>query len=225
MVAELRASLKPSPFKQPLSSRLDALGAVNSNKREGLTAIGGTYVCPCKKLGRGIRYIEICNLIRPTRYHGTGGVTASTCLMSGITLAIGHKFSLSSFWSDVRDSEATFVIYVGETARYLLSAPPSPLDKQHKVRCIHGNGLRPDVWTKFQERFGIPEVAEFFNSTEGMFGVTNWSKNHFGRDAVGHQGFIIRQLFKNKWVSLGTGHPGQSNPSITAILPMCYLNA
>ena len=106
--------------------------------------------------------------------------------MSGITLAIGRKFSLSSFWSDVRDSEATFVIYVGETARYLLSAPPSPLDKQHKVRCIHGNGLRPDVWTKFQERFGIPEVAEFFNSTEGMFGVTNWSKNQFGRDAVGY---------------------------------------
>jgi hypothetical protein len=57
------------------------------------------------------------------------------------------------------------LVYVGETARFLLSAPPSPLDKQHKVRLVFGNGLRPDVWGKFQERFGIPEVSEFFSST------------------------------------------------------------
>lgn len=86
---------------------------------------------------------------------------------------------------------------MGEAARYLLAAPPSPLDKQHKVRCMYGNGLRPDVWTKFQERFGVPEVYEFFTSTEGMLSLVNYSKGHYRANAVGYHGFIFRQIFRN----------------------------
>jgi len=29
------------------------------------------------------------------------------------------------------------------------------LDKKHSVRAAMGNGLRPDVWDRFKERFGI----------------------------------------------------------------------
>ena len=87
-------------------------------------------------------------------YHGTGGITMGVHMMSGASTAIGRKFSTSNFWKDVRDSQSTMMIYVGETARYLLSAPPSPDDKNHMIRLAYGNGLRPDVWAKFQERFG-----------------------------------------------------------------------
>ncbi|MCJ1481098.1 hypothetical protein MMC06_001254 [Schaereria dolodes] len=120
--------------------------------------------------------------------------------MAGISLAIGRKFSLSQFWNDVRESEATFFVYVGETARYLLAAPPSPLDKEHKIRCMHGNGLRPDVWAKFQERFGIPEVAEFFTATEGMFSLVSWCRGPYLVNTVGHHGLIMRRLFHNTYV-------------------------
>ena len=106
-------------------------------------------------------------------YHGTGGTTMICCLLTGVTLCIGRKFSVSRFWSDVRDSAATSFVYVGETARYLLAAPRSNLDKQHKVKVMYGNGLRPDVWRKFQDRFGIQRVGEFFNSTEGVFTLLN----------------------------------------------------
>ena len=133
-------------------------------------------------------------------YHGTGGINAMTNMMAGVSLAIGRKFSLSKFWADVCDSEATFFVYVGETARYLLAAPPSPLDKKHKIRCIHGNGLRPDVWAKFQERFNIPEVAEFFTATEGMLGLINWCRGPYLVNAVGHHGLILRRLFHNTYV-------------------------
>ncbi|KAL9119312.1 MAG: hypothetical protein Q9187_004133 [Circinaria calcarea] len=120
--------------------------------------------------------------------------------MSGISLAIGSKFSVSKFWSDICDSESTFFVYVGETARYLLAAPPSPLDKAHKIRCIHGNGMRPDVWAKFQERFNIPEVSEFFTSTEGMLTLFNWTRNPYGINAVGHHGLLLRLMLRNTWV-------------------------
>jgi acyl-CoA synthetase (AMP-forming)/AMP-acid ligase II len=109
-------------------------------------------------------------------YHGTGGVAAVTCMINGITLCIGKKFSASRFWDDIRDSDATAFVYVGETARYLLAAPDTGNDKKHKVRVMFGNGMRPDVWRRFKHRFGIDTIAEFFNSTEGVFGLLNLSR-------------------------------------------------
>lgn len=35
--------------------------------------------------------------------------------------------------------------YIGEMCRYVLATPPSPTDKQHKVRVVYGNGMRPTV--------------------------------------------------------------------------------
>lgn len=130
-------------------------------------------------------------------YHGTGGVTSISLMGNGITLCIGKKFSTSKFWGEVRDSKATWITYVGETARYLLAAPPSPLDQQHNVRSMYGNGLRPDVWKKFQERFNIPEIVEFFNSTEGVFSLVNFARGDHLAAAVGHHGFIVRRMTRD----------------------------
>ncbi|RFU31176.1 hypothetical protein B7463_g5166, partial [Scytalidium lignicola] len=133
-------------------------------------------------------------------YHGTGGIMAMNMMMSGVTLCIGKRFSTSKFWDDVRDSKATWITYVGETARYLLAAPPHPLDKEHNVRAMYGNGLRPDVWLKFRERFGVPEVVEFFNSTEGVFGLVTYARGDYFACTVGHHGAIIRHMTKGVYV-------------------------
>jgi acyl-CoA synthetase (AMP-forming)/AMP-acid ligase II len=133
-------------------------------------------------------------------YHGTGGVLAVNMMMTGVTLCIGKRFSTSKFWSEVHDSRATWITYVGETARYLLAAPPGPFDRDHQVRCMYGNGLRPDVWIKFRERFNVPEVVEFFNSSEGVFGLVNYCRGDFLAGCVGYQGAIMRQLCKNVMV-------------------------
>ena len=130
-------------------------------------------------------------------YHGTGGVLAVAMMMTGITLCIGKKFSTSKFWTEVRDSRATWITYVGETARYLLAAPPSPEDKNHQVRCMYGNGLRPDVWIKFRERFRVPEVAEFFSSSEGVFNLINYCRGDYLAASVGHHGLINRFIYRN----------------------------
>ncbi|MCJ1476151.1 hypothetical protein MMC13_004816 [Lambiella insularis] len=133
-------------------------------------------------------------------YHGTAGILALNCMLAGIAIAIAKKFSTSHFWQDVHDSGSTGIVYVGEAARYLLAAPPSPFECDHKLKRLYGNGLRPDVWTKFQARFNIPEVLEFFNSTEGMFGLYSYSKGPYQVDAVGHHGAILRYLFHHIYV-------------------------
>ncbi|KAI1490944.1 hypothetical protein F5X96DRAFT_511709 [Biscogniauxia mediterranea] len=125
-------------------------------------------------------------------YHGTGGISGMTQLLTGHVLCIAPKFSVSAFWDDVRASRATWFVYVGETLRYLLAAPLSPLDKQHSVRGIYGNGLRPDVWIPFRERFGIEIIHEFFNSTEGILPLDNSARGDFRAHSVGHHGLLER---------------------------------
>jgi acyl-CoA synthetase (AMP-forming)/AMP-acid ligase II len=133
-------------------------------------------------------------------YHGTGGINAMAQIMNGITVCVAPRFSVSGFWQDIRDSQATWFVYVGETLRYLLAAPESPRDKDHSVRGIYGNGLRPDVWKRFRDRFGIEKVLEFFNSTEGMLPLENPARGDFLAHAVGHHGAILRWKYRNLYV-------------------------
>lgn len=139
-------------------------------------------------------------------YHGTGGTVAVGCMISGVTLAIGRRFSVRNFWPDIHDSKANAFVYVGETARYLLAAPPSRLDKGHKLKAMYGNGMRPDVWTRFQERFDIPCVNEFFNSTEGMLSLLNVCRGPFHAAHVGHHGAIRRWQLHNVLVPVEIDH-------------------
>lgn len=127
-----------------------------------------------------------------------------TCLTKGSTAVIGRRFSTKTFWQDVRQHQATLIQYVGETCRYLLSAPPQldpisgeNLDRKHKVRLAFGNGLRPDVWERFKARFGIETIAEFYGSTEGPMAVWNLSSNSLTSGAVGRSG-LLTQLQPNK---------------------------
>jgi acyl-CoA synthetase (AMP-forming)/AMP-acid ligase II len=86
---------------------------------------------------------------------------------TGASLAIRRKFSASAYWSDCRDYGATALVYIGELPRYLLAATPGPGDRDHSVRAAVGVGLRPDLWTEFQERFGVPGIFETYAASEG----------------------------------------------------------
>ncbi|EST05602.1 AMP-dependent synthetase/ligase [Kalmanozyma brasiliensis GHG001] len=123
----------------------------------------------------------------------------SACLCSGSTVIIGRKFSARKYWDEVRKYDATVVQYIGEIARYLLAVPPSPLDKKHNVRMAYGNGMRPDVWEKFRERYGVRVISEFFASSEGNGALINYNTGPFGAGAVGRMGRvagIVRPDFK-----------------------------
>ncbi|ROT35256.1 isopenicillin n-CoA synthetase [Sodiomyces alkalinus F11] len=134
-------------------------------------------------------------------YHGTGGIAAMNDLMSGISIAVAPKFSLSRFWDDCIQSKSTVFVYVGELVRYLLSAPPSPNDRKHQIRLIWGNGLGPELWTKFQERFGVSDIGEFYASTEGVLTlVKHYRSPGFGIGAVGHHGWLLRRKFHKTYV-------------------------
>ncbi len=61
--------------------------------------------------------------------------------------------------------------YIGELCRYLVNAPQHPKERAHRLRLACGNGLQADIWEKFQQRFAIPRILEFYAATEGNFSL------------------------------------------------------
>ncbi|WP_017932625.1 long-chain-acyl-CoA synthetase [Robiginitomaculum antarcticum] len=107
-------------------------------------------------------------------YHATGGLCGVGCaLMKGGAVIVRPKFSASKFWEECTEYGATLFMYVGELCRFLLSAPPHPMERSHNIRFIIGNGLRPEVWPGFVSRFNIPNVIEFYGATEGNVSLIN----------------------------------------------------
>jgi fatty-acyl-CoA synthase len=107
-------------------------------------------------------------------YHSIGGVVATgAVLVSGGSVVIREKFSASEFWDDVVTWDCTLFQYIGELCRYLVNAPEHPRQGKHRLRLCCGNGLRADVWEKFQSRFEIPRILEFYAATEGNVSLYN----------------------------------------------------
>jgi citronellyl-CoA synthetase len=116
---------------------------------------------------------DVLYLALPLYHNNALTVAWASAVSGGAALAIRRKFSVSHFWDDVRKFRATAFVYIGELCRYLLNAPPSASDRNHSVRAICGNGLRPDIWKTFKARFGIDEVYEFYAASEGNIAFVN----------------------------------------------------
>jgi fatty-acyl-CoA synthase len=107
-------------------------------------------------------------------YHGESlFVGFAPAFRVGGTFASRRSFSASAFLDDVRRHRAVAFVYVGELCRYLLRQPPTAHDRDHLLRVAAGAGLRPDIWTAFQERFGIARIVEMYGATEGNVALQN----------------------------------------------------
>jgi fatty-acyl-CoA synthase len=107
-------------------------------------------------------------------YHSVGGIVAiGAMLVSGGSVVIREKFSASRFWPDIVQSQCTIFQYIGELCRYLTLTEPCGSERRHRLRLAVGNGLQADVWPGFRDRFGIPEILEFYAATEGNVTLYN----------------------------------------------------
>ena len=126
-------------------------------------------------------------------YHSTGGLCGvGAALLNGATLVLKRKFSASQFWDDMVRYGCTIFVYIGELCRYLVNHPPQDDERAHKLRLAFGNGLRPEVWAEFQDRFNVPEILEFYGSTEGNVSLFNFDGKP---GAVGRVPFYLKTRF------------------------------
>jgi fatty-acyl-CoA synthase len=131
-------------------------------------------------------------------YHATGGLCAlGAALLNGGSVFLRRKFSATHFWGEAIDEGCTMFVYIGELCRYLVNQPPSDEETRHKIRLAFGNGLRPDIWPVMKQRFHIPEILEFYGSTEGNVSMFNFD----GREgAIGRAPKWLRKRFNIRLV-------------------------
>ncbi|KAF1835496.1 long-chain fatty acid transporter-like protein [Decorospora gaudefroyi] len=134
-------------------------------------------------------------------YHGAAHALCTTpTIHAGSTMVLSRRFSHRTFWPEVAGSGATIIQYVGELCRYLLNGPTNPYERKHKVQIAWGNGLRPDVWERFRERFNIPIINELYAATDGLGAMFNRNAGPFTANCIGLRGLIWNWKFGHQEV-------------------------
>ena len=143
----------------------------------GTTGVPKAAICPNQKLMAASVNIKIAGYrINETDcmhnslplYHSTGlmlGICA--VIQAGASTFIKRKFSASSFWDEVQKYNTTALVYIGELCRYLANTDPTPAEQNNPLKVMVGNGLRPDVWDIFKNRFGVNRIVEIYGASEG----------------------------------------------------------
>ncbi|XP_028968982.1 long-chain fatty acid transport protein 4 [Galendromus occidentalis] len=135
------------------------------------------HMMPLKSSDRMYHYLPL--------YHIAGGVLGtSQSVLFGLSGAMAPKFSASTFWEDCIKYQCTVTQYIGEICRYLYNQAPKVTDNQHSIRLMFGNGLRPQLWMDFKNRFRIENLRELYGSTEGNANIINID------GTVGSVGFV-----------------------------------
>ncbi|MCH8858433.1 MAG: long-chain-acyl-CoA synthetase [Proteobacteria bacterium] len=131
-------------------------------------------------------------------YHSAGGICAlGPVFLGGGSVVVREKFSATEFWDDCHRYKPTLFQYIGELCRYLLNTPIHARERDHFLRIAIGNGLRPEIWPRFQERFGIGHIMEFYGATEGNVGMINYDGKV---GAIGRVPWYVRRIQKIRLV-------------------------
>lgn len=118
------------------------------------------------QLGVRLRSHDTLYCCLPLYHNNAVTVSLSSVLAAGATLALGASFSASRFWDDISRNQGTAFCYIGDLCSHILNQPARDADRAHQVRTMVGNGLPPEMWSGFKNRFGIRRVAEFYSASE-----------------------------------------------------------
>lgn len=91
-------------------------------------------------------------------------MTVAPVLLLRSVAAIGERFSVSGYWSEMKALKGTVFDFMGATLTMLWKQPPSGKDRDHQARLGWGVPL-PSWAPEFERRFGC-RLVELYGSTE-----------------------------------------------------------
>jgi crotonobetaine/carnitine-CoA ligase len=98
-------------------------------------------------------------------FHVNAMATFFQALLNGCTQIVEKRFSASNFWPVLVSSGATVTYVLGAMVPMLLSRPPCPEERQHKVRIALAPGVPAHLHEIFTERTGI-YLLDAYGATE-----------------------------------------------------------
>lgn len=144
-------------------------------------------------------------------FHVNASILSFYCmLLTGNCQVLGDRFRPSRWWTEIRETRATIVHYLGVIVSMLMNQPASDEDRNHCVRLGYGAGVEPQLHVAFETRFGFP-LVELWGMTEM---VRTFNDNvpprkvgtrAFGKSSPGLEARVVDDL--NREVPDGT--PGE----------------
>ncbi|MDD3023634.1 MAG: AMP-binding protein, partial [Syntrophomonadaceae bacterium] len=104
----------------------------------------------------------------PLYYNLGFNVCFSSMILSGCTMVIRKKFSVSNFWPEIRKYNISHFNAVGEMLRYISNQPEKTDDGDNPLKYIVANSVRGDQTIPWHQRFGISRFTEVYGTTEGV---------------------------------------------------------
>ncbi len=89
-------------------------------------------------------------------------------LVTGARICYETRFSASGFWSMVTERGATITYLLGAMVPILLSRPPTPEERTHRIRLALAPGVPERFHAPFAERTGVA-ILDGYGSTETNF--------------------------------------------------------
>ncbi len=167
-------------------------------------------------------------------FHVNASILSFYCvLLTGNCQVQTDRFQPSRFWSEVRETRATVVHYLGVVIPMLLNQPVDAggiPDRAHGVRFGFGAGVEPQLHSVFEARFGFP-LLELWGMTEMVrMLVDNMPPRQVGTRAFGRAvpGVEVR-VIDEAGDELPDGTPGEMVIRHSAATPRrdffsCYLD-
>jgi crotonobetaine/carnitine-CoA ligase len=86
-------------------------------------------------------------------------------VVAGASFSLGTRFSASRFFTDAADAGATVTYLLGAMVNMVMSGPPSPADRAHRVTKALAPASPENLCVPFAERFGV-RLVDGFGTTE-----------------------------------------------------------
>jgi len=101
----------------------------------------------------------------PSFHINAGILTFFACVLTGNCLIQPHRFSSTSWWKDIEETQATIFHYLGVIIAVLLKDEKEPVIKSTSLRLGLGAGVEPALHETFERKYKIP-LIEVWGMTE-----------------------------------------------------------
>ncbi len=142
-------------------------------------------------------------------------INAMVCSTMAMILSRGtvvqlDRFHPSCFWSDVRETGATVIHYLGVMPAILMGLPERADDRESRVRFGFGANLDPAQHAAFEERFGFPlvEVWAMTETAGGAFLSASHGPRHVGTRNFGFPRSCEIRILDDEGKPCAVGTPG-----------------
>jgi len=119
----------------------------------------------------GYRADDVLYVCLPV-FHGNAWLCSlMPALVADASVVMVRRFSASGFWDDIRRFGVTQFNSLGAMTNFIWSQPPSPADRDHKVRQVMVVPTPKQIYHQFEERFGIKFTSVYALTDCGMVTV------------------------------------------------------